>query len=281
MQNIDLSLAINYLPACGCVMRLLAYLMWRTAMLSYHDMRTYVVIGVLLYLDRAFQGKVTFFDSNALLLCVYFADIYQHIRHSSDDVLLSVLFAYFFWCFSACFYLLDHDLPFRLPLSMKTIQICTSCILVLFLLFHTAQAEHHLCDVAKAFMFIFLCITWIYLVGLKNIPVINHSFVVRFIPILIVPIWMSILVSIVSLCIMICHYRHTFTYSCSKLSSSDHTVNNSNNNNNNNNNTNKSHKQPLVNSMPSIAEDDDVEAMFHLAKAQQHQGPPAFTYDRE
>lgn len=57
MQTIDLSLAVNYIPACSCMARLFAYLLWLTVTATYasDDVRMFGVLGVLLYVDRVTQ----------------------------------------------------------------------------------------------------------------------------------------------------------------------------------------------------------------------------------
>lgn len=200
MQHIDLSLAVNYIPACSCMFRLLVYLCTQTLLKAYEDDRTLVLGAIILYLDRVFQNKAAFFDSNAILYTVFFADIFQDLRQDTTHVDFSVFLAYFLWGCSGFVFLCDKKLWNGVAyLDNTSIQVVLSSFFLLYILNHEHIQEPNLCHTAKSVMFVVLVIVWIYVIGLKYMPINNQRYLVRFLPVIVIPIWMSIVYSMVCL----------------------------------------------------------------------------------
>lgn len=197
MQNIDLSLAINYIPACTCLFRMALYSIVDMFVFDWHDARLRATLGFVLYLDRVVQGKGMFFDGNSIIFTAFFAHEFQYIRKYSNNLDFTVLMVYFVWGLLAAFITADahpvtQNIANMVKLNSTLIQtICTISILS-FLLYHTAINEHYLCDVVKANLFGIVSVIWIYIIGLKRGTITTHSILVRFLPVLILPIWMSL-----------------------------------------------------------------------------------------
>lgn len=246
VDNIDLSLAINYIPACSCLARLLCYLAVQGATDLYADHRLVVVLGTLLYMDRVLQNKGSFFDSNAIIYTVYFAHIFQYVRGVDTQLYFSVLLVYFCSGLLSLFYLWDHPcmmkIANKLLLPLETIQVWICILPVLYLLFSATQEEIYACYFCKAVCFAVLVIVWIYVIGLKYSRLNSQAFVVRFLPILILPIYMAVVHIICCVFIIFVHLRQNLMYS---------------------------EEPPKAESVQTneVQQEDDIEAMFRMAKA--------------
>jgi hypothetical protein len=213
MQKIDLTLAVNYIPACTCVIKLLTYLLLMSIMAVYDDIRTFVILGVVIYMDRVLQGPNTFLDGNSIIFTVYLSHVYQHIRTSNNELVFSVLLVYFMWGLLACVFLLDHTVVHKalryLLCDIMVIQVGITAAIGIYLLFHTAQVEPYGCTIAKSLAYEIIVIIWIYCIGLKNHVTMQQNFTVRFIPLLILPIYMAVVLWIALMGILVWHVKQT------------------------------------------------------------------------
>jgi uncharacterized membrane protein len=213
MQNIDLTLAVNYVPACTCILRLLAYLLCLTVLSHYGDPRTYVLLGVVLYLDKCSQGLHVFLDSNSILMTVFAANVYQHLRKISDDIHFTVILAYFAWGVWSCILLHDRGIvsdfvQANMPVPGYLVEVYATSLIVCYLLFHTAPSEPYGCLLGQALAFAILSIVWTYLVGLrKHDQPLHCRIVTRFLPILILPMWMSVIFGVACVGLLAWHFR--------------------------------------------------------------------------
>ena len=93
-MQVDLSLAVNYVPACSCVVRVLVLLLFTSHIDDAYEIGGYVLVSLLVYLDRitnrVFAGNVIF-DSSAVIMAVFFAQVFQMLRYSATDVRLSFM----------------------------------------------------------------------------------------------------------------------------------------------------------------------------------------------
>ena len=204
--QIDLRLAVNYVPACSCIFRLLVYLYLRDALVGALDTdHLYVFLGMLLYLDRVVQGEFLFFDGNSLLFSVFFADFYQHVRETPHDIHFAVFLVYFFWGLFSVAAITDlGSKTWRAPLGIDLANIYAVLVLVVlfFLLFYPMQSEPTGCRQGKAAAFVLITTVWVYLTNLENAyckKTYHLYFLTRFLPILILPMWMSIVVFVMAL----------------------------------------------------------------------------------
>lgn len=260
MQTIDLSLAVNYIPACSCIVRLLGYLLLSSVLSVYEDDRTYVILAIILYIDRIIQDPHSFLDSNSIITAVFIVSVYQHTRTTKDDMFFAVLLVYFVWGLLACVFLLDivilHRMAKYSPLCINTVQVIMTCGILLYLLFHSMHYEPPGCVIAKAVGFSLLVIIWIYTIGLKNNTGKHQFFIVRFLPILILPFWMAVILWIALLSIIIWHCRCIMfvggtTANITSLASITNTQN--------------KHEDIHIQQDNNSSNVDDAEAMFRLA----------------
>ena len=265
MSNIDLTLAVNYIPACSCTMRLLAFLLWLSILAVYDDHRYYVILGIVLYLDRIIHRNMTIFDSNAVICTVYFANIYQHLRRSSDDVHFAVLLVYFVWSVFSCFFQWNQGILLKwlkvIPFQSHIVEAHFTSVVVLYLLYHTAQVEPYGWVIGKSITYNLVVIAWVYIVGLRRPSSnMNAKCIVRFLPILVLPIWMSVLFTVVSVGILIYHFKQSFHNNNTLQATINKPVVN------NSNTMNVLPKNTPVIQEETASEMEDIEAMFRLAK---------------
>jgi hypothetical protein len=224
-EPIDLTLAVNYLPACFCIVRLIVYMTLLSVFTSLQDTldhRLFIILLIIIYMDRIIiQGDLPlFFDGSAILLHVFLSNIYQHLRGISDDASFQVLIAYFAWCAwsglllwdSSCVPRVLQTLPVHIkPSSLYTV---TTSAFLLFLLFHTTPQEPYMLLFAKGLTYGLLAIMWIYVVALHDtryqLPSdnVNIQVAARFLPILVMPVWMAGFYTIYCFVVMLVHCRN-------------------------------------------------------------------------
>ncbi len=198
MQGVDLSLAVSYVPAALCVVRLVIYLVGVTCLHPGEEIGGLLILGNLLYLDRlafSMAGLNAILDSNAVLLAVFFSHVYLFIRNANTDSHLSFLGTTVnIWWAACCLALIVeparmrawaeergrvfHFLP---PFIMAVSLIALSRV--------HADREDSLSRFARGFAFAFLSIVWVYVVGIKKRLQADHSnhFISRFSPVLYLP----------------------------------------------------------------------------------------------
>ena len=276
MQKIDLALAVNYLPACFGMVRLLIYMTFLSICTPFEDKfddRLFIIMFLLIIVDRILiQGdQHIFLDGNAIMLHVFFSNVYQHIRGVSDNVNFSVLLVYFGWSLWSAVVLYDFGVVSKIfqtlsPFYLKPTHMYLSITngILFFLLFHTAEWESNICRIAKGLTYGVLAIAWTYIVALNDtrfqLPTdnINIQLVARFLPILILPIWMSGLYTAISLIIVVIHLRSVyFSQDTNKKTDELTSV--------------ICAPEPLkVEKLPTIVEapeEPDIETLFRMAKA--------------
>jgi len=215
MNNIDLTLAVNYIPACSCTMRLLFFLLWLSVLSAYENTQYFVILGIVLYLDRILHRQCNIFDSNAVIATVFFTCVYQHMRKSSSELNFTVLIVYFFWALVALVFQWDKGFVLKwvhmIPFSQHLVEVHLTAAILFYLLYHKMQTEPYGCVVGKSIVFNIIVIAWIYIVGLKASHVqINNLWMVRYLPILILPLWMSAMFAAVSVGILVWNFRQMF-----------------------------------------------------------------------
>lgn len=174
MKEVDLSLAVSYVPAGVCLLKLtsLFFLLWCT---FYQEHRWYAVIAMGLWIDRHYQSDFSIVDTNNLLLSIYAAHLINLLRDFGQVVkehvsFMEVCFG-MFWCLS-CAYSVSHYLElvpvFRslkhAHITVENTFLCVACIL-----FCSRARESNWVSLSRALMFAVLCVFWRYAVDLRNL----------------------------------------------------------------------------------------------------------------
>lgn len=78
-QVVDLTLAVNYLPACACLGKLLVFSLAIALIPPGDEIKAFVPLAAMLYLDRMITRNIIF-DASAILMAVFFANVHASIQ---------------------------------------------------------------------------------------------------------------------------------------------------------------------------------------------------------
>lgn len=202
-MQVDLTLAVNYLPACTCLCKTVVLMTLIGLIQPGDEIRGgYVPLASVLYIDRVVTRNLIF-DANAILLAVFFANVHAAIRANSQRV------GYWFFmyglhaCWIAfCLTLIYEPRQVRWVFE-KRIQASRIIPILLMLLVVTGTAyinaplEPPPFRACRAMAFTLLSFTWIYIVGihsphgLEYLKETSSQFVVRLAPVLYSPPWLA------------------------------------------------------------------------------------------
>lgn len=200
MMRVDLRLAVNYLPACVCMAKLLAFMLAVSVIPPGHEVRVYTVLAAVLYLDRLWTANIIF-DANAVLLAVYFSHIHAMIRSGSEteSYTLPVMALHLGWMVSCGVLLFEPAAVRRILERRYTLERLgpTAAMLVILvaLSFLHQDPEHIAVQSWRAVSFALLSFAWVYVVGLDSMQGSDHlkqnsyQFTTRMAPLLYSPFW--------------------------------------------------------------------------------------------
>jgi hypothetical protein len=167
---IDLTLAVNYLPACVCAMQSVLLSVALCALHSVNLLPAFVPVCLLLVMDRARPRRLRIFDGSAVLFSIFlshcvaamqeFAASGLHLWPSVHAV-LSVE-----WPCTSLYFLL------RPPSARDvfSLRVCLGCaclrVSCFAFLFRPESAEHRVVRLGRDLAFAGLCLQWTYIVGL-------------------------------------------------------------------------------------------------------------------
>lgn len=202
-MQVDLTLAVNYLPACACLCKLFLLMLAIGLVQPGDEVRGgYIPLATTLYIDRVVTRNLIF-DANAILLAVFFANVHATVRDASPKE----GYWFFMWGLHTCW--IVHCLtliyePSRIRWFMeKRVQASKAVPLLLLLMILTGTAYIH-CPLepapfraCRAMAFTLLSFTWIYVVGihssqgLEYLKETSSQFIVRLAPVLYSPPWLT------------------------------------------------------------------------------------------
>lgn len=192
MPGIDLSLAVNYIPAVECLSKTVAIVSSMAFVSEQHDLGAFLIIALMLNIDRVF-ACTRIFDGNAVLFTLVGSWLINFLRVSSEAPSFINPFVTAVWCFSALCLLVEPGRlkPFILseaeqsshggwsssvrvdvsadggrlcrmrrivPVLMTT--VCVGCIA-----FTRMDREGWAVKFGRSLAFSSLCVVWVYLVG--------------------------------------------------------------------------------------------------------------------
>lgn len=206
MQTVDLTLAVNYLPACGCLVRLIL-LMLALAIVPAGDeiLGGYLTIAALLYLDRTLTHKIIF-DGNAILMAVFFANTHAAIRASAGGTVrgypVIVGAGHFLWAAGCILLIADpplirQALDSRKVAGNKLIPVGAMLIVIVISAYFQYDLEPILIRACRGLAFTLLAFAWIYVVGIHSNQGVGYlketswQFITRLAPVLYSPLWLS------------------------------------------------------------------------------------------
>lgn len=167
-MSIDLSLAVNYIPACACAVQsvALSFVLW--AVHSVKLLPIFVSICLVLVVDRAQPRSLRIFDGSAVLFSIFASHCVAAVQEFGDGAvsLWPVVHLFFTveWPLSAGYLLV------RPPAHRDFLRLCFAgaCFRVSTCAFlHRPEySELRLVRVGRDLVFAALCLFWTYGVGL-------------------------------------------------------------------------------------------------------------------
>jgi hypothetical protein len=224
MQQVDLKLAINYIPACGCLIRLIALIVaLAITPVGKEILGGYLVIAAALYLDRTLTRKIIF-DGNSILVAVFCANVHAVIRSTPSNLHVHpaiIVIVHIIWS-CVCTALIADPPQVRQILerqaiskriqAKKLIPVCSMLVVQVTTAYFYSEIEPLAIRALRAVHFTLLSFTWIYLVGLNSNQGVSHlketswQFVARLAPILYATPWVAALFSLSMAWIFIAHH---------------------------------------------------------------------------
>lgn len=221
MQTVDLTLAVNYLPACGCLVRLIL-LMLALAMVPAGDeiLGGYLAIAAALYLDRTLTHKIIF-DGNAILMAVFFANTHAVIRAATSTMrayppVMGV--GHLFWSAGCTILIADpplvrQALENRKVAGNKLILVTGMLVTVVVTAYFQSDLEPIAIRACRALAFTLLAFAWIYMIGIHSNQGVGHlkesswQFITCLAPVLYAPLWLAVLFCPAAVWALVMHQR--------------------------------------------------------------------------
>jgi hypothetical protein len=193
MDMIDLSLAVNYLPACACIGKTVALAFVLCVIHAGGMIPAYVPVAAALMLDRLLSATLIM-DGNSVLLGVLASHLVWEVQRSADGrwepwsglpLLLSAV-----WPMGAAWCLWGkYRITGATRLQEQRIAFAEAAAVVGALAFLRAEEELRIVRFARYLAFACLCLAWVYAIGLYQRRMIHPSdsavhFTIYFSPIL-------------------------------------------------------------------------------------------------
>jgi hypothetical protein len=205
MQRVDLTLAVNYLPACTCLGKLLVFMLAISFIPSEGVApNAYLLLAAVLYMDRMITRNIIF-DANAILLAVFFANVHAAIRAHGTMRTYPVLMGGLHICWvNTCALLIAEPVSVREILQRRlTMSRVVPVAMLLVIIVGTSYFQEDLepspIRACRAIAFTLLTFAWIYVVGIHSQHGLEYlkenscQFVARLAPVLYSPIWIAFL----------------------------------------------------------------------------------------
>jgi hypothetical protein len=217
-MKVDLTLAVNYLPACACLCKVLGLMLALSLIAPGDEVRSgYIPLAAVLYLDRLLTRNLIF-DANSILMAIYFSNAHAVVRATSQRNVHFLITAipHILWI-GGCLTLLVEPAPVRqLMERRKSIGKITPVIAMLMIIVGTAgifsPLETSPVRACRALAFTLLSFVWIYMVGIHSPQGIeflkenSYQFIMRLAPILYSPLWAAIPFPMITAAVLIWQY---------------------------------------------------------------------------
>lgn len=202
-RTVDLRLAVNYLPACACLGKMLLFMLAVSSIRPGEEVDSYVTLAAMLYLDRLMVRNMIF-DANAIILAVYFSDVQAQLRAVSPNTAYpGVVDAMFLvWAMTSVVLIAEpHAVKQALerrPRANKLVPVVLMLLVVPAVCHFNAPLETGSTRACRAMAFTLMSFAWIYIVGIHTPRGIEHlkenscQFVARLSPVLYVSPWIAV-----------------------------------------------------------------------------------------
>lgn len=201
-MHVDLTLAVNYIPACACLTKVLVFMLAMTAIPANREVDGLFIMAAVLYIDRLVTRNIIF-DANAILLAIFFANVHAGVRATSTQqayrVLVDIMFL--FWCCGSLILLTEpraikKELDKR-PSAARLVPVLLMLIIIVAMAHIHEPLEPAAIRCCRAVAFALLSFAWIYIVGVHATAGIEYlkenscQFVARLSPVLYTPPWIA------------------------------------------------------------------------------------------
>jgi len=213
VESIDLSLAVNYLPAVECSLKGI-FLCFVLAFISPGEhLGVYTIMALLLNIDRVISLR-RIFDGNALLCTVLASHVINFLRAgvTSSPFFLAPFIA-MVWV--SCSVLLVAEPPFLTEyLAERTLlkRVLPSLVTgfgIGFLAFTPLTSEATGLKFFRSLGFLAMCVIWVYVIGVWRRNGMNDTFnqnlIAKFCPLLFVPVGFMVLFFMVCFILLAYH----------------------------------------------------------------------------
>lgn len=202
-MKVDLRLAVNYLPACVCMAKMILFVLAVSTITQGHEIRAYTLLAAALYLDRLWTTNIIF-DANAVLLAVFFSHVHALIRTGSamEPNVLLVVCVHGCWMTACGILLYEPPVVRRILERRSSLERLGPTAAMLFVVVSTSyfrgDPEHIAVQGWRALSFALLSFAWVYIVGIDNMNGADHlkqnsyQFITRLAPLLYSPFWTTV-----------------------------------------------------------------------------------------
>ena len=229
MAHIDLSLAINYLPAVACILKTILMAATLAIVKPEHALRGFAIFGLVLNFDRVVSGD-RIFNGNAILCMLLFSWLVNFLRLEAQSPqqatnILSVLWGVLALCLTVepakLKPLLSPDgwgettrvdpSPRRWNLKRLAPTIVNTILMSASLFTHMGE-ETGSFRIARSLSFAILSVGWVYIVGVWqrcsqfHMPVFTQNLLARFCPLLFIPPMLAVCLMFASVIALVALY---------------------------------------------------------------------------
>ena len=230
MAQIDLSLAINYLPALSCLLKTVLMASTLSVMHSAHMFGGATLFALSLNVDRIITGE-RIFNGNAILCMILFSWLLNYLRLGiqGDPGAAGLVLSIWWQMMSMCLLMEPQRLRGMLALDsagqgggswsaparihvdpskwqfQRAVPTVLNSIGIGLIAFMRADAESASFKIGRSVVFAVLCITWVYVVGVwqrcgaSHQPFYTQNMLSRFCPVLFVEPALAVLFVMMSL----------------------------------------------------------------------------------
>jgi hypothetical protein len=232
--KVDLTLAVNYLPACSCLAKMLVFMLAMTLIPAGSEVDGLVFLAAMLYVDRLVTRNIIF-DANAILLAVLFANAHAGVRAVSSQRAFQTLVdgMFIFWAMGSLVLICEpRSVKLALdrrPSWAKIVPVLLMLLIVVAISHFHAELEPGGVRCCRALAFTLLSFAWIYIVGIRTPHGIEYlkenscQFVARLSPVLYVSVWIAVAFTICAVGGFVMQYMRMVEADSSTAGASSHT----------------------------------------------------------
>jgi hypothetical protein len=299
MPPLDLTLAVNYIPAVVCVAKAVLISFCLCILNPGTHLGGFIVFAMMLNIDRAISSA-RIFDENAVQLCILAAWVINYLRVASEAGRFLNPVVSFVWVLFSVVLVLEPKAVQELFVLYgqgsggtihKIMPAVITSVMVAAISYTPLPVELGAVKAARTIGFASLCVAWVYIVTVwkakprhgNNTSCVfeTHALIARFCPVLYVNWVLAAVFGVVCIGAMVYHYIRIHVAKvelCEEISQLPINCSNNNNNNNNNSSNNNSSSiniasaisidlQSAQHMIEPIEEEDDeaLEAYFRSA----------------